>query len=70
MDPEPAYIEKLHDKFFHGTITMKEKQILFNYFKKTVCTDGKIYEDIIGEFLFVTHPDYGKPDKDGIVRII
>jgi hypothetical protein len=68
MDPDQ--IKKLHDKFFYGTITRRERGILYNHFKKIVCRDGQIYEDIIGDFLFVTHSDYGKPDKDGIIRII
>jgi hypothetical protein len=63
-------IQQLHDKFFHGTITEEERQELYNHFKDQVCLDGKIHRDLLDRFLFVTHPDYGKPDKKGRVIII
>ena len=64
------HIKKLHDKFFYGNITEKEKMELYNHFKDTVCADGKIHKDILNEFLYVSHPDYGKPDKNGRIKII
>ena len=67
VDP---HIRKLHDKFFHGTITEDEKMELYEYFKDSVCADGKIHSRILDNFLVTSHPDYDKPDKDGIVRIV
>jgi len=63
------YIEKLHDKFFYGTITREEKQVLYEYFKDVVCNDGKIHPDILDNFLYTSHPDYGKPAGDGTINI-
>ena len=59
------HIDELHDKFFHGKATKEEIQELYEFFKDSVCADGKIHEGILNEFLITSHPDYGKPDKDG-----
>ena len=58
-------IDELHDKFFHETITEEEQEELFAFFKAR----GR-FRPTIGEFLYTSHPDYGKPDKDGIITIV
>ena len=58
-------IDVLHDKYFHRTITPEEEKELFAYLK-----ERGIHEDIAGDFLYTSHPDYGKPDKDGIIYIV
>ena len=64
------HIDSLHDKFFHGTISDKERQELYEFFKDHACSDGKVHEEILNEYLFTSHPDYGKPGKDGKTFII
>jgi len=63
------HMNKLHDKFFHGTITEEERLELFGHYKDFIC-HGPIDETLIGEFLFTSHPDYGKPDKEGNIILI
>ena len=59
----------LHDKYFHGTITEKEKEELYTYFQDAV-NILKGFPSKIAEVIITSHPDYGKPDKDGHIRII
>jgi len=63
-------IRDLHDKFYRGKTTDEENQELFQHFKDQVCPPGHYNEDIIKEFLITSHPDYGKPDKDGNISIV
>lgn len=59
------HIDKLHDKYLQGSITEEEQKELFNFFK------GRGFsEDAIPEMLYVSHPDYGKPNKDGDTIIV
>jgi hypothetical protein len=61
--------KELHDKYFHYTITKEEVKELLSYYPNEV----ELLKNVpskIGEFLYTSHPDYGKPDKDGIIRII
>lgn len=58
-------IDELHNKYFHRTITPEEEKELFDFFKAR----GH-HKSTIGEMLYVSHPDYGKPDKDGITYIV
>lgn len=63
-------MDRLQDKFFHGTISETEKQELYEFYKDQVCTDGKIIPHLLDRFLYVTHPDYGKLDKNGEIIIV
>lgn len=64
------HINKLHDKFFNGTISDEEKQKLYDFYKDQVCVDGKVIPRLLDRFLYVSHPDYGKPDKNGLITIV
>jgi hypothetical protein len=59
------HIDKLHDKYFHDTITEEEQEELFAYFEAR-----GINRALMGDFLYTSHPDYGKPDKKGKITII
>jgi len=63
------YMDKLHDKFFHGTITEEERLELYSHYKDFIC-HGPMDETLIGEFLTTSHPEYGKPDKNGTITIV
>lgn len=61
-------IDQLHDKFFYGNITeVEEKELLEEY---RWLFAGSVSDDPIRDFLYTSHPDYGKPDKDGKVTIV
>lgn len=59
------HIKDLHDKYFHEKITPEEEEELISYFE-----EQGISRAIVGDFLYTSHPDYGKPGKDGIIRIV
>ena len=64
-------INRLHDKFLKGTITKEEKKILYGRFKN-LFTDrkGRVNCSDLDNFLYVSHKDYKKPDKDGVIGIV
>ena len=64
------HINKLHDKFFHGKITEPERKELYDYYRDKIFVEGKFHRGMMNEFLITSHPDYGKPDKNGHIRII
>ena len=64
MIRENEYIDKLHDKFFHGIATDEEMQELYVYFKDKVYFGEEIHKDRIEDYLLTTHPEY-IPNKLG-----
>lgn len=58
-------IDRLHDKFFHGSISQEEQKELFDFYAERGHS-----RQTMGDFLYTSHPSYGKPDNDGIITII
>jgi uncharacterized protein (DUF488 family) len=60
----------LHNKFIAGTISAKEKQLLYNQYKNLFSDkNGNIDTDMIDNFLVTSHKSYGKP-VNGLVSIV
>ncbi len=70
--PVNPKIKDLHDKFFYSfqypvkfKISAKERKELFKYIE-----GRELNEYTIGEMLLASHPEYGKLDKHGFIKII
>lgn len=63
-------LDLLHHKFIAGTITDKERAVLYsNYQNLFKDSNGNIDYDMLNEFLLVSHKSYGK-SKKGITEIV
>lgn len=75
----PPRIQELFDKNFYSfqymqtgevKITAAEYRELTAYFKKRSPSYKDLHSAVLGEMLLVSHPDYGKEDKYGFIKII
>ena len=63
-------LNRLKDLFFYGKISKKDKRKLLDVYKKEWNDMPDLTDSDIELILYTSHPDYGKPDKDGVITIV
>lgn len=61
-----AELDKLCDKFFYGKISNRDKKRLYDHFY----AKWGVKRDQAALIILTTHPDYEKPDENGIIWMI